>query len=272
MSEKRKKYDELRCQLDAEMQVAQTMEHRQQRDFVEQQATSIVLHFRQKAINSLHYIKLIDRLTEFENGAYAGLINRLARAEPTPQEEYIADVRKRAIDTLLTQYKAPLLAQVVEMVPTIRTSKGYTGGDPEVIHQCITCGSELCCCGKCHMVDASEENPRCSSRMPEREKCHAWILAYRAVWAVLNKDKEHAELVERPWTQILLIPGDGKWASLLPGIVRNLPHTMLKQDGENWLLSMPPSRPLSEQDERRLNSLISQHILKSWQVLPSQET
>jgi hypothetical protein len=89
--------------------------------------------------------------------------------------------------------------------------------------------------------------------------------------AAQELEREIAE-AQRPWVQILLIPGEGKWAPILPGTVRDtFPHTMLQQDGTNWLLSLPPGRPLSEQDERYLKSLKDQEILKDWQVLLQEE-
>lgn len=79
-------------------------------------------------------------------------------------------------------------------------------------------------------------------------------------------ERERAE-AQCPWTQIRLVPGEGEWAPILPSTVRNtFPHTVLQQDGENWRLSLPPGRPLSEQDERHLKSLKEQHILKDWQM------
>lgn len=74
------------------------------------------------------------------------------------------------------------------------------------------------------------------------------------------------------WTQLRLFPGAGKWAPILAATVRGtFPHTMLQQQGENWLLSFPPGRPFSEQDERYLQSLKEQEILGDWQMLPQKE-
>jgi hypothetical protein len=96
---------------------------------------------------------------------------------------------------------------------------------------------------------------------------------WQAEWEERERTLQHERAeAGRPWTQLRLVPGESDWAPILPSTVRStFPHTMLKQDGENWLLSLPPGRSLSEQDERHLKSLKEQRILKDWQVLPQEE-
>jgi hypothetical protein len=185
-------YEELRSQIELELQAAQGLPAGQQRDLVEQLVARIQQYEPQ--LNSIYHPRLLNQVAGFANWAYEALVTQLITPAPTPEQAYMASVRKRAIAALLKQYKAPLLAQAVEMVDTIQGRKGYKGGEPEFFYECPSCSGELCgCCRRCHMVDSREGDPRCPARMPELERCHAWIVSYQAIWAVLNEDKERGE-------------------------------------------------------------------------------
>jgi hypothetical protein len=188
MSEKSKKYEELRRQIDAEIQEAVQLSDNKKREIVAQWITTIKQHSQSKEINSLHYAKLINQLADAFHGDFAAMIDMMTT---TPEQQYLRGVQAKAIAHLIgMQLEPDLIDKAVRCVPSVRPTKEIKGGDPELQDhvKCMHCGRDLCSCGRCHMLEAKEDDPRCPARQPEKNDCMPWILAHQTVWHVLNSD------------------------------------------------------------------------------------
>jgi hypothetical protein len=195
MSEKSKKYEELRSKLTSEIQGAVQLSDNKKRELVAQWVTVIKQHGQSQEINSLHCARLINQLADAFHGDFAAMVDMLITS---PEQQYLRGVQARAVAHLLSmQFDNKIIDRAVRYVPSVRPTKEIKDGDPELKGRlkCASCGRDLCSCGRCHMLDAKENDPRCPNRQPEKNSCMPWILAYQAVWHILNSDMNEGTLL-----------------------------------------------------------------------------